>query len=415
MKEIVYYQNIANFVISIIVCINLYYYYYVDKTTVNYSIPIIFTHFCVDFPFAKNDIKIHHLFGIMITFFKYFYNVVPADDAFVIISLYKTEISTLFYVVKLWNTDNYIQKTYKLPKTLFVINDLLFFITFFKFRIFDYYINVISNSELYLSLNKYTSDSIFKSIFLYSGIHGYFYLNLYWFLIICKIMTKIITKNMSKKTLEFVCHKIVSYTFYLNIFVAVYVYSYFPNQSYMFDVAGIIFLSIYSYKYHDKVVNFLSNNELLEYSSYDIILPFLQDKFAIHIRSICCVITSSFYNKEIFSLLLISSILHISSYTSLLMFFYDIKKNDNKIFYDNSKTTEYFLIITNTLSIIPIIFDSSIVAYNSYDLIKQIDVFFITILTGLILKMNPFYDLSHIFVHICLTFQTYFMCKCNIR
>lgn len=414
MKEIVYYQNIANFIISILVCINIYYYYYVDKNTINYSIPIIFTHFCIDLFVCKLDMKIHHFLGIVLISFKYIYNITSDIDSINILSLYKTEISTIFYIIKLWNNDNYLQKTYKLPKSLFTLNDLLFFITFFKFRLFDYYVYSLSDRSIYFDYQIYFQYKIIPNLLFFSTAFGYFFLNLYWFLIICKIITKSLIKKLSKKTLQNICHIIVSYSFCFNILIASYVYSFYPKQSNIFDIAGITFLSIYSYKYHDAVVDYLSNNEVIEYSSYELIVPFVQDKFAIHVRSFGCLLTSSFYSPNLFSTALISSIFHCSSFVSLLLYFYYIKRNNYKICYDDSKTTEYFLTTTNILSIIPIIVDSTIIAYNSYDLIKQINVLFVSIIIGMILKMNPFYDLNHIFVHIGLFVQTYTMSKCNI-
>lgn len=415
MKEIVYYQNIANFIISIIVCINLYYYYYVDKSTINYSIPIIFTHFCTDLFVCNIDMKIHHFFGIVLILLKYVYKITSDIDSINILSLYKTEISTVFYIIKLWNKDNYIQKTYRLPKILFTLNDLLFFITFFKYRLFDYYVYAINNEIIYINYQQHFEYRLIPNVFYLSATFGYFFLNLYWFLIICKIITKGLIKNIPKKKIENICHKIVSYSFYFNIPISIYIYSYYPKQSNIFDIAGILFLSIYSYKYHDAVLTYLSNNELIEYSSYDLILPFIQDKFAIHVRSIGCLLTSLFYSELFFGFVIVSTIFHCTSYTSLLMYFYYIKRNNHRIFYDETDISNSFLTTTNLLTIIPIIVDSSIIAYNSYDLLKQINVLIVSITIGMILKINPFYELNHIFVHIGLFFQTYIMSKCNIR
>jgi len=414
MKELVYYQNIANFVISIIVCFNLYYYYHVDKNTLNYSIPIIFTHFCIDLFVCKTDMKIHHFLGIVLISFKYIYNIQSDIDSTNILALYKTEISTVFYIIKLWNNDNYLQNTYKLPKLIFVVNDLLFFVTFFKFRLFDYYLYSINDRTNYSDYQIYFNYEIIPNLLFFSTAFGYFFLNLYWFLIICKIITKSLIKKLDKKILQNICHRIVSYSFYFNILISSYVYSFDPKQSNIFDVAGITFLSYYSYKYHDAVIDYLSNNQMIEYSSYELVLPFIQDKFAIHIRSFGCLLTSSFYNQHLFSMVLMSSIFHCSSFVSLLFYFYYIKRNNYKIVYNDSKTTEYFLTTTNILSIIPIIIDSTIIAYNSHDLIEQINVLFILIAIGMIMKINPFYDLNHIFVHIGLCVQTYIMSNCNI-
>ena len=69
-KNIIYnIECVANLLLSTIVSVNLYYYYYIDKSTLYFSIPLIAIHFVLDIFVCTNDIKLHHLCGIL--FFSY--------------------------------------------------------------------------------------------------------------------------------------------------------------------------------------------------------------------------------------------------------------------------------------------------------------------------------------------------------
>jgi hypothetical protein len=109
-----------------------------------------------------------------------------------------------------------------------------------------------------------SENNLFVGITAYTGLYGLFLLNSYWFCVMCKILFKKILANYSKKPLEIVSEKILSYTYFVNIFIAGYIYSFSPKQSNIYDMVGITTLSIFSYKYHNEEYKLLinKNNEL---------------------------------------------------------------------------------------------------------------------------------------------------------
>lgn len=338
-------QNISNLFICTLTTINLYYYYYVDTKYLTYSIPFIFTHFCIDLFFCKKDIKIHHLLGIMIILFKYNYNIPEDDYKFIILTLYKTEISTFFYVFRLY------LKNSNISKNIILLNDILFFLIFLKFRIIDYYINIIINPTTYLILNNYHSSCIFFPLY------GIFLLNLYWVMIIFKIIYKSI-----------ITHKILLYTFIINIFTVAYIYSFAPNQSKIFDIAGIVILAYNSYLYE---ISYDKNLSL-----------YLNYKTSINIRFLLCLVTKLYYNN--YHLILFSLFNHLYGHYNKTIF---------------------------SLSY-PIAFDIMLIIYFTDNLIKQINLIIITILLTMIFKMNL---CNHIIFCIGIMMHTIFMALCNLE
>ena len=175
--RIVDYQNIANLIVSSGVALNLWCYYNI-QSSLDFMLPIIFIHFCGDMYFAKVDLKLHHCLGLVLIVYKQVMNVNTKDSIFAFESLYKTELSTFFYVFRFY-----------VPKRISLINDILFFVTFFKFRIYDYIQNVIVNDLAYSNMEKYPYNEIYII-----GAHGMFLLNIYWFMLLCKVQ-QILTQS----------------------------------------------------------------------------------------------------------------------------------------------------------------------------------------------------------------------------
>jgi hypothetical protein len=166
-------QNIALFSISIsslYCCVN----YYIQggqiiDTNNNITsaaalftnlLPIIGVHAIVDtFLTTSTELKMHHACTLGILFYNYYYQVDEKDRFLILYSLLKTEISSIFYVLKYW-----------LPKntSLYAVNDIIFYISFFKFRIIDVYVDVIKTNYMFdVIFNKYSSTNFLLSSILF--------------------------------------------------------------------------------------------------------------------------------------------------------------------------------------------------------------------------------------------------------
>jgi len=292
-KDIIYnIECVANLLLSTIVSVNLYYYYYVDESTLYFSIPIIGLHFLLDIFVCANDVKLHHLCGLLVIFTKYFYNTLPVHDSSIIILIYNFELTTFFYLFKIWLKP--FEKTQnQILKWVITTNNIIFFLSFFKIRIFDYYIYAINNSVMYENLYNYVGDRIFDNILMYSGIYGFFILNMYWFLVMCKILCKtFFAEKVMSIEAQINCHHITSLTLLFNPHIAAYAYYHSsPNFAYFFDLVSIVNLSVFNFKYHDNIKKYIKKNKQIDYTSDELFIYYVMDNFSIHLRSLLCVVT----------------------------------------------------------------------------------------------------------------------------
>jgi len=184
-------QNMANLVVCSIVAYHVYQYHYAipgqkDPAYLNQCVPVVLAHFVTDFFLAKPDIQLHHALGILIIAFKYFYRVPHEHDRRIILALYETEYSTVFYVIKFLLKDDGLVRGRRFP-ALATLNDLVFAATFLYYRIYKYYYGVIRSPEQYAIIASYTEQSWVNSVIIYASVHGMFVLNMYWACLILKM------------------------------------------------------------------------------------------------------------------------------------------------------------------------------------------------------------------------------------
>jgi hypothetical protein len=415
MYDIELFQNIVSFSLSCITAANLYWYYYVDEACLSYSMPILLFHFSYDvFLTNKIDVKLHHIFCGSMIIATYLFNIESIYYNIPLLALYKTEICSFFYVTKLLKPLSVPLNIFDHMKDLFFqLNDILFFITFFKLRIYDYYNEVIINQEVYDTFNIYTNKNTIAYILLYGGMHGVFLLNSYWFALICKINLKKMIKYIPEITQMILCHRFVSYTLIVNVMIGYYLYSQ-TNTIANPDMTGLILLAGSSYIYHNKLDTILSKENIFDYISDDVVYLFVTDMGIIHVRSFLCLFTNYAYtNNDI--ILWYSFINHILCFSSTCCYIWIYKLNREHIFYDKSKKTEYFLKVINTMMILPTTFSILSIVYNTSDIITANNIFYTTYFCGLALIISPLYELSHGLFHIGLLVQTYYLVSSNIQ
>jgi hypothetical protein len=401
-------QNLSLFIIgwySFFLC--LYYNLtYLSDGNVNYSSDIII-HFdtisifillytLIDFVIIKSYISIlHHACVCGIIFYNFYYNITPEYKIVHMYPLLKTEISSIFYIM-----------TYYLPNKsiIYNVNNILFYIFFIKFRIYDFYYEIIYNNIYFdILFKKYSEFNYLLSSILLVSCYVLYILNLYWFLILNKIIYKIIQNFININT-DILCHKICSYLHWINLPLIYYVYQYDINKKNIFDIIGIIILSITSYKYHNDIYTRLYYKKIEDYYIPDKqnMLLFLNNMLAINTRSFLVIVTNYYNSGCLFFVICISGVFFfLSSYNCIV--------NILKLFIEPDNNKCSFYRNHNIHIFIPIVIDTLLVCINCPVEIL-IPFLLVNIFLILILVIEPFYKLTHVFFHILLIIQNYYIC-----
>ena len=396
MSWIETYQNITNLIVCGGVSAILYAYYNISE---QYLIPLMSIHFITDlFLTKKTDVMLHNVFGLTIIAYKY---IIPMNDSpSTILILYKTEITSLFYVFKIL-----LQKTNNKPIKQF--NNLLFFASFFKFRIYDFYYSLTSNELHYVNYAKYNYLYI-----TFVAIHGMFIINLYWFLIICKKALKPFMRQFSQQCSECICHYITSYTMTINLFINIYLYSQeftLSNSRCLYNICGLTAITIASYNYHMYLYEIVNQYKLICYTSSKTIALFLQDIGAIHFCSFMALLTNYGFTPIVY----FSAFLHINFYFANIVHLLT-SKNSKTIIYGNNENYNKFISFQYFCIILPNSLDIVLIVVNSVGSGFSMHGTYLSILILLLFIVNPLFDLTHILFHICLILQCICCAKCNM-
>ena len=356
-------------------------------------------HALIDLFFNKSfDLKLHHLFVLSIFFYNKYFNVSFTNRVIFLYPLIKTEISSIFLILKFWIPKNNI---------FYHINSILFYLTFFKFRIVDFYNEILyENKNYHYIIENYSKTNIIMSFLLLISLYGLYILNIYWFLIINKILFKKIFINFNTNLL---CHYVCSYLQFINIPLSIYIYSYKPNEKYFYDITGIILLSIYSYKYHYNKYDNLNNNKIDDLTSSLIkqnINYFYNDLLSINLRSFLTIVSNYKNNKYVNYAITASAIIHLN--------FIYISTNKVIIFLKNEKDTDFNYIFYYINNSIPILLDVILIFLNSPNNIA-IPFLLTNIVIALLFVVNPFYKLTHVAFHVLLILQNYYLSLSNLN
>ena len=403
-RNIELFESYCCIILSLFICYNMYLCYYVNTEYLNLSLPVILTYFGLDLFICKYDIKLHHISILFLIAFNYKYNVSIADSEISIIPLYKTEISTIFYSIKVIMKNNAFFKKY-----FSHLNDILFFTTFIKFRIYDVYSIVLVNPTFYSQMAKYT-NTIFKQCFLYVPIYCFYGLNVYWFLIMCKIFAKSLIKKCKSYDLIKIREFLTQYTLFFNILAVGYIYSFSKRQYYIIDMTGVSILAMNSYIYHNKIYTYLCEKKEINYMDNDIIEPLLNDNLSIHVTSLLYNLTCAFTydNSDLSAVFYISLILHANAIYHYILYLIKSKSNENKIMYNDESSNE-LISTTNFYTVLPVTYDILFGLFNATNINNKINILLVSYVLFLILYINPFYELNHFAFHIGLIAQRIFL------
>lgn len=403
------YQNVMSFSVSLIAGVNLLLFHYYHNENVDYLpwfLGVAGFHCFTDlFLTTKPDIIFHHLCVLGMISYKYMYSVQNIYDAPILYLLYTTELTTIFWVMSMW------MKTFS---DLRGIVNVLFVISYLKFRVIDY-TALILNPIVYNNLVPYTSTSIWSYLHLYGSLYGLYLLNLYWFSIIIKILYKSFGHFFPRMDSDIVCRKVVSFAYISSLLYAIYTYAQYPSTQiqYFYDVFGIMCLCIASYNYHNTVYEARILGDItedqLDYTDDTVMEPFLIDVAVIHIRCALCALANFYsYEKEV----IVPMILFTVGHHTLSYYHLAYAVISAKIRGEPFDETEYGKVAVFTYT--SIFITTIMLAVHCDRYLTTIELLIPLIATGMVTHIKPLYKNNHILTHFCLLFQTMTLVRSNL-
>lgn len=400
------YKKITTFIIALLTSSSISMYYVTRKMYLLEILPyLIFGYLFCDSFVTKGAPMIHHICGLICSYnsIKYFSK---GCEQLHFLTIFNTEISTVFLIIKDW-MDEYNFKKNVTTIILYNINDLLFLSSFFKLRIYDFY-NLFQNPETYKIVNGYTKENPITNASVYIGLYGLFIINIYWFSIICKklykqIIIKFVPIINNKRVSEF----ILTFSFFVNFYIAYLKYFLYMSEYHFFDLFGIFLLSFASGNYHYSKYRYLKHNSLINVTSNELLEPFIYDKYAIQLRSFLALTTISLIRETSRKFIYLSVCYHAISLANFNMNIIKTLFTNKQIVYDESDDSKKIIKKLDTISTIPCLIDTlMIICYhtNKYEL--KAELIIITAVIGLILSVKPFYNLNHVLLHLFLILQT---------
>jgi hypothetical protein len=225
-------------------------------------------------------------------------------------------------------------------------------------------------------------------------------------------MNKVIYKNIANLTnidTDIMCHYLCSFIFWVNIPLAVSIYSTNPREKNIFDFIGVTALSLSSFVYHFDIYNRLKNKEITEYlypNNKNLVI-FFNDSLFINLRAFLIVATN-YYNTPLFvPVMVISGITHIISIYHITLNIFDFCNNHEEVKDD-------FISIHNMNTGMPIALDVFLICANS-PIEIAIPFLLVHITMVMLFMIEPFYKLTHVAFHILLIAENYYSCSSSIR
>ena len=183
-------EDIAN-INMILVCsyigYGLYYQIQYEKMYNTLYYYIIFDYLFI--PFHRKDSYLHHTIVLSVYFYNYIYNIKINEQNFAMLQLFKTEISSIFL-----GFSNLFRKN-GVNKIISNTSNMLFVSSFFYYRIYNYYFNVLLNPEFNSSAT--TTNTLIQQSYRVTVKYSLFCLNIYWSVRIIEMIIKL-SKNTKK-------------------------------------------------------------------------------------------------------------------------------------------------------------------------------------------------------------------------
>ena len=409
-KYIEKYTHLALFGISVVTVINVNYDY--DYSANNNLIKYYLLGELLFLPSTKKDMILHHLLTIALCSYPQYYNIDMKTNFYSLKQLLLTENSSLF--LSIMSFIKSLNMTSHIAKKVEAVSMVLFVLSFLKYRIYDYYNNIITNDYFYKMIK--TDDSYIQYIWKYYLTYGLFALNVYWFAIIIKVMWKKIDKYFSYKISEY----LLQYSYFLCTLTTILTYALNATDEqkqvcgnyYFFDVIANVFLAITSYKFHNYLYKKFQYSENFEITTNEYIRIMGADIIAIHIRGITEVyVHFKIHNLDgIFTLIQNAHILSsIGAVSYILYYFKNIQQRGERVLYTNrSKVMDIWFGLNPFIGICCSVASVYGQTYNTHNTILCL------YLISLITWLQPFYSMNHLVIHILFIFMNYNMAMNNI-
>lgn len=395
------------------------YLYFLDSITLCQQ--ILTTYFAVDLFFAQSEAAMHHSLSLLVISCKLFYGVSQEDTNSAIKPFVKTEISTIFLLLKLLHDDvasDTIKKN-RIVKILYGVNDFLFITTFVKTRVWDLSFDAMLNPEIHQNMRNYCQGSLNCNLQFYTGFFGLYVMNLYWFSIICRKLFKELVVNARNSWIntEANAECVLSWTMFLTVIPFAHIAHNVFKRGVMNDedaayyVSGIAALSIASHLYHSKKHRILESGEqVIIYNNVkvdgitdldnDASIEFFFDAGAIHFKSMMSLIAigsdRGWSSMMLHSVCFLGSFIYASTRTQIV-------QNEDK---EDKENRKHMNVLT-AFAIVPSIHDLLCIIYAVDDRIFQMKIAMTIAALGAIMKVKPFYKLNHIAVHLLVVMQTW--------
>lgn len=400
-NQITQWQNIA----ALGVVLYTVYLYSIDNITPCHG--LLTTYFIFDFAFANPEALLHHTLSLMVLSCtpSYGYN---QDEANTVLRPFvKTEISTIFLLLKLLyeqKASNEIAQN-RIVKTLCGINDLFFITTFMKTRLYDLTFDAMLNPEIHQNNQKYLQDSTIKNLHFYVGFFGLYMLNLYWTAIIFRKLFKdlVVKTRFAWINTQAMAERVLPWTLFLCMLPYVpYINA--SNGNILYDFTGTTILAMASYVYHVKkrdILNsgnkvLISNNVFVNGLSDDenvVTSEFLLNANAIRWKSHLSMIAMD--GNKVSTSFVLNFLGYLGShYYSLTQLKID-------------ETMTKHMNILNAFTVAPVVYNLVYIIAATDNRIIQTQIGIITIAMAAIIKVKPFYELNQILVHLLIVLQTW--------
>jgi hypothetical protein len=224
-------------------------------------------------------------------------------------------------------------------------------------------------------------------------------------------MTKIIYKQVCKNTFidtDKMCHYICSYIHYLNIPLAAYMYSYNKQEQNIYDMTGIVILSIASYMFHYDIYEKIHTKQITEYVVEKNInyVYFLNDCLCIHIRSFLAVFTNYYNTPYFYAATTMGGVFQLGC-------FYNGVINVIELLSNRDYLKANFLKIHYLFTFLPVGIDILAIYLNTKSQQIAIPFLLVNICIALLFIVDPFYKLTHVAFHLLIIAQNYYICLIN--
>ena len=420
------FQNIVSFSVSLYTYVSLYYYWSGEKDieTLRNLAWIIIAQCAVDLPLAQNEFILHHILtaaqiGLQL------YNLQwpsPIHVQTTILVFLSAELSTVFYVLRNVspNKNNFFMR----------MNDACFIFTFLGTRGYLMYTYVVANETYYNMLHHYAwmvdeTRSVFLNIGMTVVLHGitwtFFGLNLYWCTLICKKLAKQLgakgTTDHDRKIQIQHCESIVKWGGVAQLAILLSVYKNITGAVRL-DISGVCFLAITTYGYHsalEKLLKITGSDWNINVLRDDVVDSYLMDIIMIHVRVPLYLISLVYQvapnNTGTWFCMFVCCLLHGWGIIEYLTFIFELFVGSDTFLLEEPEEGQYKTDIISAFMGWPIGCSTLFVICMSSSVEYSAAKATIFVLLCLAIRIRPFYDYNHVYVHALLLVQTWLLCS----